>query len=584
MRNTFKLITAVSLLLIFMCNLSNAELIVTSADYIPYSTDPSSPFKSYWLVDAWVTPDWNEVLITRDKFTDTKDGVTIEDSGKINAVVNNVVCKIPIASTPYKNLYYYGVYLSDEGYYLNLEDSYYMCKSYTGKDPVWVGYFVKNFRYQLVCVYEGYASEYNYFTLYKPESGKYSFDVKLQYAKSGSAYFNTLTLDIPEKISVSDDYIEMVYVEYEFLPSTKNYCDGSYLSNNFIFALNPKGIRLFTTMSRYNDYMRKVSSLVDDINYRAHADLITYSAGKPVYEISEDGYYEIQNLVNAINSELSDMWMDIYKIDANTQMEFGELIRYTNSPLKAHVRLRFNADWLGILRLMPDPKIESIYPSKFEMDSYQSKDIKVTISNSGSDGNVILRITGCNLIELADPTSVYIASGDTKTFDVTVSSGSVDSDREVTCSLKVCDPSETNCDSKQFTVKIHAFCKDQCVPGQPYCKGNAVVECVWDSEKRCYREVYHPCEVACEDGKCIDQPPTVCGNGICEVGETQYNCPADCKGPVCGNRVCEPGETPDNCPIDCKTPGPDWKTKLIIALIISILILILIIKLLLRRR
>jgi hypothetical protein len=58
----------------------------------------------------------------------------------------------------------------------------------------------------------------------------------------------------------------------------------------------------------------------------------------------------------------------------------------------------------------------------------------------------------------------------------------------------------------------------------------------------------------------------VCGNGICEVGESCSNCPQDCKcpngyqcqegiclpTPVCGNGYCEKGETPENCPEDCK--------------------------------
>jgi hypothetical protein len=58
----------------------------------------------------------------------------------------------------------------------------------------------------------------------------------------------------------------------------------------------------------------------------------------------------------------------------------------------------------------------------------------------------------------------------------------------------------------------------------------------------------------------------VCGNGICEVGESCSNCPQDCKCPngyqcqegiclptsVCGNGYCEKGETPENCPEDCK--------------------------------
>ena len=62
----------------------------------------------------------------------------------------------------------------------------------------------------------------------------------------------------------------------------------------------------------------------------------------------------------------------------------------------------------------------------------------------------------------------------------------------------------------------------------------------------------------------------VCGNGWCETGESQANCPADCTGgggTVCGNGTCEAGETAGSCPQDCvsgcvpdctgKTCGPN---------------------------
>jgi hypothetical protein len=52
----------------------------------------------------------------------------------------------------------------------------------------------------------------------------------------------------------------------------------------------------------------------------------------------------------------------------------------------------------------------------------------------------------------------------------------------------------------------------------------------------------------------------VCGNGICEAGENNGNCPGDCPPPVCGNGVCEFGENSITCPADCggggQNPGP----------------------------
>ena len=50
----------------------------------------------------------------------------------------------------------------------------------------------------------------------------------------------------------------------------------------------------------------------------------------------------------------------------------------------------------------------------------------------------------------------------------------------------------------------------------------------------------------------------VCGNGICEGGESTASCPGDCPpaGPVCGNGVCESGESSATCPGDCGGGGP----------------------------
>lgn len=53
----------------------------------------------------------------------------------------------------------------------------------------------------------------------------------------------------------------------------------------------------------------------------------------------------------------------------------------------------------------------------------------------------------------------------------------------------------------------------------------------------------------CTQSTCMGS--AVCGDGKC-TGNEASTCPADCTtGPVCGNSICEMGETPSSCAIDC---------------------------------
>jgi hypothetical protein len=64
-----------------------------------------------------------------------------------------------------------------------------------------------------------------------------------------------------------------------------------------------------------------------------------------------------------------------------------------------------------------------------------------------------------------------------------------------------------------------------------------------------------------EVGKCTadcgggGQAPK-CGNGSCENGESNANCPGDCPSQSqCGNGTCDAGETTGNCAQDCPAMG-----------------------------
>lgn len=97
------------------------------------------------------------------------------------------------------------------------------------------------------------------------------------------------------------------------------------------------------------------------------------------------------------------------------------------------------------------------------------------------------------------------------------------------------------------------------------CKGmfNCAVMC--DCNQSCIQECATGMEtnpavvgmVTCSsNAECPNPCPTsgpVCGNGICESGETKTSCSKDCgtSGPVCGNGTCESGETKTSCAKDC---------------------------------
>ena len=135
----------------------------------------------------------------------------------------------------------------------------------------------------------------------------------------------------------------------------------------------------------------------------------------------------------------------------------------------------------------------------------------------------------------------------------------------INCGNGICDITETvaNCPKD---------CKGPGAITQNKCAVDA--DCVSDGFRHCYNKVW--LEIATKNAprlpvaictgacilpcKCLNSVCVLasCGNGTCDLGETEANCPQDCNksGAVCGNGFCEEGETASSCPQDCQPHKP----------------------------
>ena len=102
------------------------------------------------------------------------------------------------------------------------------------------------------------------------------------------------------------------------------------------------------------------------------------------------------------------------------------------------------------------------------------------------------------------------------------------------------------CDGNKVTWCENGVLKTQDCTGSPSCGWNEAAG-IYDCNTAGASDALLP--KACD----AQEQSYKCGNGVCEVGENGYMCPADCSAEEgeCGNNVCEGREDCVTCPSDC---------------------------------
>lgn len=186
------------------------------------------------------------------------------------------------------------------------------------------------------------------------------------------------------------------------------------------------------------------------------------------------------------------------------------------------------ASWIGVVTPIPKPDITSAISSCF--GAGEAGVIKVTVKNIGTERGAINLYGTCPAGFNVQRQDITLDPGASTIVNMPLTGTTDQLELKGTCTITA----ETIENKDTATVGV-------CVTGHPvcdltdpdYCEGNRVWECANvmapsikdDCVARNLNCVYDKDGVAyCSSG----EEKVVCGNGLCEKGETKLNCPKDC--------------------------------------------------------
>jgi len=254
-------------------------------------------------------------------------------------------------------------------------------------------------------------------------------------------------------------------------------------------------------------------------------------------ELNTDCLNRVLNPINVqaetlLSSGLMQSNIEGNALEYDANPEFDD--RYTIPNIVFWVK----ADWLGINVPVSQPKITP-YDITFNSGDL-SPTIRVKLENVGdNEGTFALNLISCPPFTQASSnigTTYTLSPGEIREVGLPISSGTANYEVTKTCSVKAYDvnyPLNQDIES----VNIHMKQSVRCTLNECSFEGKKIYKCIQPEEGM---ELIGECESASDiiyspSINCYECKTTDCGNNVCEVGETEDNCPEDCGKDNCEN-------------------------------------------------